>query len=62
MYNFRVMVLNGVVSFLLFLAQVVIVLGMGALSYFFFAGRLTAEGGINALKEAKKAPTNMVAL
>ena len=40
------MVLNGVVSFLLFLAQVVIVLGMGALSYFFFAGRLTAEVGI----------------
>ena len=33
-------VLNGVVSFLLFLAQVVIVAGVGVLSYFVFAGRI----------------------
>ena len=38
---FRVTVLNGVVSFLLFLAQVVIVAGIGCLSYFVFAGRIT---------------------
>ena len=36
----RVTVLNGVVSFLLFLAQVVIVAGVGALSFFVFAGRI----------------------
>ena len=42
MRNFaRVTVLNGVVSFLLFLAQVVIVAGIGCLSYFVFAGRIT---------------------
>jgi len=36
----RVAVLNGLVSFLLFLAQVVIMAGVGTLSFFAFSGRI----------------------
>ena len=37
---FRAMVLNSVISFLLFLGKVVIVTGVGALSYFVFSGQI----------------------
>ena len=39
-HPFRVAVLNGLVSFLLFLAQVVIMAGVGTLSFFAFSGRI----------------------
>ena len=39
-HPFRVAVLNSLVSFLLFLAQVVIMAGVGTLSFFAFSGRI----------------------
>ena len=39
---YRVLVLNNVVAFLLFLGQVVIVVGVGCLAYFIFSGDIPA--------------------
>merc|ERR1712241_1097717 len=36
----RVVVLNGIVNFLLFIGKLVIVVGVGTLSFFFFSGQI----------------------